>query len=323
MTVAVTLLLGAAIVALAAPRVLRATAARAADPVTVIVGWFLAIAGVLATTVVGLLLTTFPRGAVDTPLAHLVRRPWWYAVANAPDLLVYRIAGWVAPVLLVLLAGRLAVVAVREVVRARRQVGATLEVLRVLAETDRCPAGGPPTLWLRSDRVAAFSYGGHGGAVVLTDGLRARLAEDGVAAVVAHERAHVRGRHHLLIAVAEVLARAFPAVRLLAEAPAALREQVELAADLSAVRHCGPDAVRNALMVLTGAGTPERALAMARDAVDVRLRRLAGAARTPSATARVTRCGLLGTAFAATPVLAASALLLSLSVLTAAAAALT
>ncbi|MET0190505.1 MAG: M56 family metallopeptidase, partial [Pseudonocardia sediminis] len=268
MTVAVTLLLGAAIVALAAPRVLRATAARAADPVTVIVGWFLAIAGVLATTVVGLLLTTFPRGAVDTPLAHLVRRPWWYAVANAPDLLVYRIAGWVAPVLLVLLAGRLAVVAVREVVRARRQVGATLEVLRVLAETDRCPAGGPPTLWLRSDRVAAFSYGGHGGAVVLTDGLRARLAEDGVAAVVAHERAHVRGRHHLLIAVAEVLARAFPAVRLLAEAPAALREQVELAADLSAVRHCGPDAVRNALMVLTGAGTPERALAMARDAVD-------------------------------------------------------
>lgn len=323
MTVAVTLLLGSVIVALTAPRALRTTAERAADPATVIAGWFLSVAGVLATAVAGLLLMTFPRGAVDTPLAHLVRRPWWFAVANAPDLLVYRLAGWVAPVLLAALLVRLTVVAIRELRRARRQVGRNLEILRVVARTDRCPAGGPPTLWLRSDRVAAFSFGGHGGAVVLTDGLRARLAEEGVQAVLAHERAHVRGHHHLMVAVVEVLARAFPMVRLLAEGPAALREQVELAADLSAVRHCGPDALRDALMMLTGASTPERALAMARDAVDVRLRRLAGAVEVPSATARVTRCGLLGAALAATPVAAASLLLLSLSVLTAAAAALT
>ena len=323
MTVAVTLLLGAAIVALTAPHVLRATAERSADPVTVISGWFLATAGVLGTTVAGLLLMTFPREAAETPLAHLVRRPWWYAVAEAPHLLVYRLAEWVAPVLLAALAVRLVWMAVRELHRARQRVGRNLEMLRVLAHTDRCPASGPPTLWLRSDRVAAFSFGGRGGAVVLTDGLRARLAENGVQAVLAHERAHVRGHHHLLIAVAEVLARAFPAVRLLAEAPAALREQVELAADLSAVRLCGPDAVRDALMVLTGASTPEAALAMARDAVDVRLRRLACAAQLPSATARVTTCGLLGGALAATPVLVAGALLLSLSALTAAATALT
>lgn len=322
MTVAVTLLLGAVLVALVAPRVLRATAARGTDPVTVIAGWWLAIAGVLGTGALGLVLMAVPEHAADTPLAELVRRAWWYAVAGAPGLLPYRLAAWLAPAVLLVVALRLGWVAVVGHRRARRATGEQLRVLRALAEPGTCP-GGEPLLWLRSDRPAAFSFGGRDGAVVLTDGLRARLADPGVQAVAAHERAHLRGRHHLLIAAAEVLARALPAIRLLAEAPAALREQVELAADLSAVRRCGPDAVRDALMVLTGAPTPDRALAMARDAVDVRLRRLALAAQPVSPTARVAGCGLLGGVLLLTPVLAASLLLLALSVLAVAAAAVT
>lgn len=231
MTVAVTLLLGTVVVALVAPRVLAVAAARGTDPTIVIVGWWLAIAGVLGTAVLGLALMTVPQAAADTPLAHLVRRAWWYAVAGAPDLLPYRVAAWVAPVLIAAVAVRLLWTAVALRWRARRRTGHQLRFLRGLAEAGTSPAG-DAVLWLRSDRPAAFSVGGRDGAVVLTDGLQARLADPGVQAVVAHERAHLRGRHHLLIAAAEVLARAFPAVRLLAEAPAALREQVELAADL-------------------------------------------------------------------------------------------
>ena len=322
MTVAATLLLGAVLVALAAPRVLHATAARGTDPVVVIAGWWLAIAGVAGTGVLGLVLAAVPQEAAGTPLAHLVRRAWWFAVAGAPDLLPYRLAAWLAPALLAAIVLRLAWVAVTVWLRARREIGQQVRVLRALAQPGVTPSG-EPLLWLRTDRTAAFSFGGRDGAVVLTDGLRARLDDPGLQAVVAHERAHLRGRHHLLIAAAEVLARAFPAVRLLADAPAALREQVELAADLSAVRRCGPEAVRDALMALTGAPTPHQALAMARDAVDVRLRRLARAARPASPAARVAGCGLLGGALVVTPVLAASVLLLALSALAIAAAAVT
>jgi hypothetical protein len=53
--------------------------------------------------------------------------------------------------------------------------------------------------------------------------------------------------------------------------PAVVRELVELAADASAVRTCGVDAVRGALLTVTGFGTPGSALAMSRDAVEALL----------------------------------------------------
>jgi hypothetical protein len=44
----------------------------------------------------------------------------------------------------------------------------------------------------------------------------------------AHERAHLRGHHHLMLAVAAALARAFPAVPLLARAAAELAVLAEM-----------------------------------------------------------------------------------------------
>ncbi|NMI01519.1 M56 family metallopeptidase [Pseudonocardia acidicola] len=322
MTVAITLLLGAVIVAVAAPRLLLAMADRAVDPVVVIVGWVLAVAGVLGTAIAGLIVMAVPGRFADAGLAHLVRRPWWAAVHNAPDLLVYHLAGWAAYTLLAAAVARLLWIGVREGLRRRSRVRDQLAVLRMVGATVPGPDRGPSTLWLRSDRPVAFSVGGRPGTVVLTDGLRRQLPPSELEAVLAHERAHLRGRHHLLVATADALARAFPFVRLFGQAPVALREQVELVADLSAVRTCGADAVRRALMIVTGAGTPKSALAMARDAVDVRLRYLAGVAEPPSRLGRIATCGALGGALAATPLLTASGLLAALSVLATAATAL-
>lgn len=321
MTVALALLTGAAVVALAGPRALRAAAARSVDPVTVIAGWYLAMAGVAVTAGCGLLLAAVPQRAADGLLAELVGRSWWTAVAAAPQLAAYRIAGWVAPGLLVAALLWVGVVAVRRRRRVRR-AGAGLDRLRMVARTERGSGGDPPTLWLDAERPAAFSIGGRDAMVVLTAGLRARLSGPAVQAVLAHERAHVRGRHHAVVGTAEVLAGALPMVRLFAEAPAALREQVELAADLAAVRRCGPAAVRDALVALTGAGAPEQALAMARDAVDVRVRRLAAAVQPPAVPARLLRGGALGAAVALGPLAAACAVLLALSALALAAAVL-
>ncbi|MCW0215482.1 MAG: M56 family metallopeptidase [Pseudonocardia sp.] len=325
MTVGVMLLLGTALVAAVAPHTLRTLARRALDPVVVLAGWALAAVGVLGTGAAGLLFVTVPALASRTPLDELVHGPWWQAVSGAPSHVAYRVVGWAA--LGALLAGllRLAWVTVRDGRARRVRVRTKLDVVRLLGTPDPAPADGAPLLWLSSPSTHAFSLGGRPGLVVLTDGLRHRLPEEGLAAVVAHERAHVRGRHHLLVAVAQGLARALPFVPLFAAAPAAVREQVELAADIDAVRACGPEAVRAALLTMTGlpvtgAGIPADALAMARDAVDLRVRYLAAAAEPPTAASRLTGCGVLGAASASVPVLTASGLLIVLSAVTTAAA---
>ncbi|GEL19663.1 M56 family metallopeptidase [Pseudonocardia asaccharolytica] len=322
MTVAIALLLGATIVAVAAPRGLRAMAEHAVDPVVVIVGWILVLTGVLGTACTGLVMVALPARFVDNGLAGLVSSPWWSAVRHAPEFVVYRLAGWAAAMLGCAALVRVLWVGLREALHRRSRVRGQLEVLGMVGDLVECPRRGPSILWLQSDRAAAFSLGGRPGTVVLTDGLRRRLSPLGLDAVLAHERAHLRGRHHLLVAAADVLARAFPFVRLFQSARRDLREQVELVADISAVRACGADAVRNALMTVTGACAPEHALAMARNAVDRRLRYLATAADPPSRWSRITGCGAFGGVVAVAPMFAASALLIAISLLATAATAL-
>ncbi len=132
----------------------------------------------------------------------------------------------------------------------------------------------PGTLWLAHDRPLAFSLTGRCGVIVATDGLSRHLPGPAVDAVLAHERAHLAGRHHLLIAAADALRSALAFVPLFRHAPGAVRDLVELAADVAAVRRCGASAVRSALVSVSGHGTPRSALGMARDAVDLRLARL-------------------------------------------------
>ncbi len=73
-----------------------------------------------------------------------------------------------------------------------------------------------------------------------------------VDAVLAHERAHVRGRHHLAVALAVAAADALPRVPLCRAAPGAVGVLCELAADAAAVRRHGPAAVRAALAGTAG-----------------------------------------------------------------------
>jgi Zn-dependent protease with chaperone function len=52
--------------------------------------------------------------------------------------------------------------------------------------------------------------------VVISAGALSRLSPGQLQAVLAHERAHLRAHHHLMLAIASALARAFPAIPLLA-----------------------------------------------------------------------------------------------------------
>jgi Zn-dependent protease with chaperone function len=313
MTIAIALLAGSAIVAFVAPRFLHRLGSAGFDPVVVTVGWLVAIAGVLGTAAAALIVMTVPHQTYGHRLGSLIDSAWWALTRDAPELLAYQGSRILAGVALVAGILWVAVVAVRERRRRSQQVGQQLAVLNVVGSRSASLEPGPLTLWLQSDRPLAFSIAGRPGVVVLTDGLRRRLAPDGVEAVLAHERAHLRGRHHLLVATVETLRTALGFVPLFQLAPAAVREQLELAADLSALVRCGVAAVRTALMTVTAAGTPELALAMARDALDVRLRHLANAADPPNRVRRVTTSGVLGAALAATPFVLASGVLVGIS----------
>ncbi len=96
----------------------------------------------------------------------------------------------------------------------------------------------------------AYSVAGRPGFVVATRGLSDCLTESERDAVIAHERAHLRGHHHRIINVCEVLAKTLPMIPLCVAAPAAVRRLVELAADERAAYITSPDAVRSALRVV-------------------------------------------------------------------------
>ncbi|GAA2565808.1 M56 family metallopeptidase [Pseudonocardia hydrocarbonoxydans] len=118
-------------------------------------------------------------------------------------------------------------------------------------------AGRPPTVVL--SRPALFS-----------------LDSDQLAVILAHERAHLAGRHHLVLALSAALARIMPRVRLFSTAQSELARLVEMCADDAAVRDRDARDLLSALMTLsTPAGIPGSALAAAATGVTDRAERLA------------------------------------------------
>jgi Zn-dependent protease with chaperone function len=100
-----------------------------------------------------------------------------------------------------------------------------------------------------------------GSRVVVSSGARARLDDPELAAVLAHERAHLRARHDLVVEAFTVLHTAYP--RLVTSRPALgeVRLLVEMLADLAARRRLGPEPVVRALAALVDATTPPAGLA--------------------------------------------------------------
>jgi Zn-dependent protease with chaperone function len=110
--------------------------------------------------------------------------------------------------------------------------------------------------------------------VVLSEGALQTLASDEVAAVLAHEEAHLRARHDLVLDTFTALHRAFPiAVR--SEVPLnQARLLVELLADDAARRRTGPVPLARALVAMAAAPVPGYALGVSYGTA-VRVARLA------------------------------------------------
>lgn len=140
--------------------------------------------------------------------------------------------------------------------------------------------------------------------VVISTGALSRLGPGQMQAVLAHERAHLRGHHHLILAVAAALARAFTAVPLLARAAAELAVLAEMAADDAATRRHHPADLAAALVTLASAGSRATALTAGGPAAIARIQRLLAPPPKPGLPVRTARLAA-GAAALAVPALIA------------------
>jgi Zn-dependent protease with chaperone function len=117
--------------------------------------------------------------------------------------------------------------------------------------------------------------------IVISAGALAALTPEQLHAVLAHERAHLRRHHHVILALATALARAFPRVPLLSQAQPQLAVQAEMAADDAAARRHRRDDLATALVALATAGARPATLAASGPAAIVRLQRLLATQQPP------------------------------------------
>lgn len=168
---------------------------------------------------------------------------------------------------------------------------------RLLASVAR-PSALPDVSVVEAETVAAYCLPGQHRQIVLTSRALAALEPHQLAAVVAHEQAHLRGSHHLLVALAEGLERAFPWVPFFRFARQEVGGLVEYLADDAATRVEQRLTVAAALVVLAEAGAPRPALAAGGPGAMARVRRLLAPANPlhKGATALIAAAALLAVA---------------------------
>ncbi|WP_433824792.1 M56 family metallopeptidase [Actinoplanes sp. CA-015351] len=77
------------------------------------------------------------------------------------------------------------------------------------------PVAGDGVVLLDDERAEAFAVPGTPGRIVVTTGMRAALDDSRYAALLAHERAHLTARHHVMVLLVHLSAAVHPAFRLL------------------------------------------------------------------------------------------------------------
>jgi Zn-dependent protease with chaperone function len=127
---------------------------------------------------------------------------------------------------------------------------------------------------LEHEAPTAYCVPGIRSRVVVSSGTVASLSDDELAAVLAHERAHLRARHDLVLEAFTVLQRAFPAVVTSRQALDEVRLLVEVLADRAARRRHGARSRVAAFSTLASTGSaaaPDGAVAASEVGLAARL----------------------------------------------------
>ncbi|SDI36388.1 Zn-dependent protease with chaperone function [Sinosporangium album] len=149
-------------------------------------------------------------------------------------------------------------------------VGATFQTLRarrrhrmLLALIAREDPGVPGVRVVDHPGAAAYCVPGLRSQVVVSAGTLALLSPDELRAVLAHESAHARERHDLVLLPFAALCRAMPFSGVVRGAQSSVELLIEMAADDRAREHCSPRRLATALLRFGAAAavpTPSGAL---------------------------------------------------------------
>ncbi len=167
---------------------------------------------------------------------------------------------------------RLAIAAVRVAVATRRRRAHHRMLVDLLGLT----GGASDLRILEVAQPLAYCLPGVRRRVVVSEGTLTALTDAEVAAILRHERAHLRARHDLVLEAFIAVHAAFPRFVRSASALDAVRLLVELLADDAAVRAAGRTPLARALVACASGHTPSGALAAGGPNTVLRVRRLSG-----------------------------------------------
>jgi Zn-dependent protease with chaperone function len=233
------------------------------------------------------------------PWGHSLPEAWWNWLTRHPAEDPVRGDHWVAQTLAAVLAAELLGVLLLSWLRTARTRRRHRDLLELVVQ----PAADlPDTRLLEHPAPVAFCIPGARPLLVLSSGMVAELDDDQLAAVVAHERAHLREHHHLLLLPFVAWEAALPVLPAAGRAQAAVRELVEMRADDVALGPLpGPAARRTLARAIVaaaegagGAGIPSGALAVTGSATGARVVRLLEPPRPLPTGARWTALGSAG-----------------------------
>ncbi|QUR67601.1 M56 family metallopeptidase [Mycobacterium spongiae] len=183
--------------------------------------------------------------------------------------------------LTVLVGARLAVAVVRGAIATRRR-RAHHRMVVDLVGVGHDGALAQPCASTRALRVLdvaeplAYCLPGVRSRVVVSEGTLTALTETELAAILTHERAHLRARHDLVLEAFTAVHAAFPRLVRRVNVLRAVHLLVELLADDAAVRAAGRTPLARALVACASGPAPSGALAAGGPSTVVRVRRLSG-----------------------------------------------
>jgi peptidase M48-like protein len=277
MSVAAGLVLYAALLSWFGPRALSKITTRGINPQLGVAAWVTAIGGVLGAWLAAVVVLIMD--AVRTLFGGPV---WTVCLELLGHVGQIDMARPVAATIAIALIGLALVVSAL----TGRRIGGTLRKLRARSHRHAMAARvvGSPTRWrdvvvVEAEHPAAYCVAGRPCAIVVTTAAVATLEDDQLAAVLAHEQAHLSGRHHQLLMLLRAIAAGLPRLPLLVAGPEAVARLLEMSADDTAARRHGPHPLLCGLMNLVGRpAVPAAALGAATTAVLDRASRLAAPA---------------------------------------------
>jgi len=286
----------AALAAALGPRLLRRSSWPNRSPRLGILAWQALSVSILAAAVLAGVALAVPTLPVTANLAELLSAcgAALRAEYTTPGGAGLSLAGAMLAVCLVVRTGYCLVAGVVSSGRLRRRQRAALAL--IARRDERLDA-----LVVDHPVVAAYCLPGRHRRVVLTTAALGALDDAQLAAVIAHERAHLREGHHLVLAATAALQRAFPRMRAFRDAHVEATRLVEMLADDLAARSSDRLTIATALVRLAEASTPAAALGAGGSTSLARVRRLVAPAH-PLGAARSALTVLAIAAVVALPV---------------------